>query len=118
MSDENLDLVRQFNQLFGTRDLDLLQRLVAPDFVAHNGDRDVHGADGWRGFLEEAWEQFDRVETGIDELIADGSLVAERWWFRTTTKDGSEGPGGHGITIHRIVDGRLRENWATFHPDR
>jgi predicted ester cyclase len=117
MSDEHFDLVRQFNQLFSTRDLDLLQRLVAPDFVAHNGDTDVRGPDGWRRFLEESWERFERVDTGIEELIANGGLVAERWWFRATPKDGGEGLRGHGITIHRVVDGRLQENWATFQPE-
>jgi hypothetical protein len=117
MSDEHFDLVRQFNQLFVTRDLDLLERLVAPDFVAHNGDSDVRGPDGWRRFLEEAWEQYERVDTGTDELIGDGGLVAERWWFRATPKDGGEGLQGHGITVHRVVDGRLQENWAIFQPD-
>jgi ketosteroid isomerase-like protein len=117
MSEADLDLVREFNQLFVTRDLDALNRLVAPDYVAHNGDREVRGREGWRGFLEENWSQFDRVETGIDELFSDGSLIAERWWFRATAKEGGQGLRGHGITVHRVANGRLQENWGIFKPE-
>jgi predicted ester cyclase len=117
MPDDNFELVRQFNQLFVTRDLDLLERLVASDFVAHNGDTEVRGPEGWRRFLEENWEQFERVDTGIDELIGDGGLVAERWTFDATPKNGGQPLRGHGITVHRIVERRLQENWAIFHPE-
>jgi hypothetical protein len=24
---------------------------------------------------------------------------------------------GHGVTMHRIVNGRLQENWAVFQPE-
>ena len=56
------------------------------------------------------------VETGIDELIGHGNLVAERWWIRSTA-DGDAGLNGHGVTMHRIVNGRLQENWAVFQPE-
>jgi hypothetical protein len=53
---------------------------------------------------------------GIDEPLEDRGVLAERWWFKVGT---GEGPhvAGHGITVHRIVDGRIKENWAVFSPD-
>lgn len=107
----NEDLVRRFSRLWVTRDYDELSEIVAEDFVAHNGPDEVRGADGWRKFVEDGWKQFGAIDTGIDELIEDRGLLAERWWFKAGTGDGPH-LSSHGITVHRVVDGRLQENWA------
>jgi ketosteroid isomerase-like protein len=114
-NEENFDLVRKFNQIFKAEDLGALDALLAPDFVAHNGDQEVRGPDGWRRFVLETRGRGGEIDTGVDELIGDGDLVAERWWMRGSAEDG-EDLQGHGITVHRIVNGRLQENWAVFHP--
>jgi predicted SnoaL-like aldol condensation-catalyzing enzyme len=112
MSDDlALELVRRFNSVFVSRDWDELDSLLAPGFVAHNGDNEVRGADGWRRFVEESWEQFGAVQTDVVEAIGDGGLLAERWTWRAGD------PRGHGITLHRVADGRLQENWGVFAPD-
>ena len=115
-NEENFELVRRFNQVFKQDDLSVLDEILAPDFVAHNGDQDVHGPDGWRRFVLETREQGGKIDTGDDELLGDGDLVAERWWLRGTA-DGGGLLHGHGITMHRIANGRLQENWAIFQPD-
>ena len=115
-NEENFELVRRFNAVFRTRDFAVLDDIVAPDFVAHNGDQEVRGAAGWRQFVLETTEQAGDVDTGVDELLGDGNLVAERWWFRAAHA-GSEGLSGHGITVHRLANGKLAENWAIFQPD-
>lgn len=112
----NEDLIHRFNQILVNRDYDQLNEIVAPDFVAHNGPDEVRGPDGWRAFVEDGWKQFGSIETGIDELIEDRGLLAERWWFRAGS--GDRRMTGHGITVHRVVDGRIQENWAVFSPDR
>ena len=115
--EENFELVRRFNQVSkADHDLSVLNEILAPDFVAHNGDEDVRGPDGWRQFVLAMQEEGGDVETGIDELIGDGNLVAERWWIRSSAA-GDAGPNGHGVTIHRIVNGKLQENWAVFQPE-
>jgi hypothetical protein len=63
----------------------------------------------------ETREQAGDVDTGTDELLGNDSLVAERWWLRGSA-DGQEQLDGHGITMHRIMNGRRQENWAVFHP--
>lgn len=116
-NEENFELVRRFNQASkAENDLSVLNEILASDFVAHNGDEDVRGPDGWRRFVLAMLEEGGDVETGIDELIGDGNLVAERWWIRSSAV-GDAGPNGHGVTIHRIVNGKLQENWAVFHPE-
>ena len=116
-TEENFELVRRFNQVSKADDvLSVLNEIVASDFVAHNGDEDVRGPDGWRQFVLAIQGKAGDVETGIDELIGEGNLVAERWWIRSHSA-GDPGPIGHGITMHRIVNGKLQENWAVFQPE-
>ncbi len=116
-TEENFALVRRFNQVFrADDDLTVLDEILAPDFVAHNGDEEVRGPDGWRKFvLDIRKESTSDIETGIDELIGNDSLVAERWWMHSSA-DGVA-VRGHGITMHRIVGGKLQENWAVYLPE-
>ncbi len=89
-NEENFELVRRFNQLLtGNDDLTILDEILAPDFVAHNGDEDVRGPEGWREFVLATRSQYGEIETGIDELISGGSLVAERWWIRSSADGGT-----------------------------
>ncbi len=113
-NEENFALVRRFNQVFkADDDLTVLDEILAPDFVAHNGDEEVRGPDGGRRFVLDTRKVGGDIETGIDELIGNDSLVAERWWMRGSAGDGAA-IRGHGVTIHRIVNGKLQENWAVY----
>ncbi len=115
-NEENFDLVRRFNQIFKAGDLSVLDEILAPDFVAHNGDEEVRGPDGWRQFVLDTRKEGGDIDTGIDELIGNGSLVAKRWWMRGSANSGAA-VRGHGVTMHRIVNGRLQENWAVYQPE-
>ena len=111
MSDEeNFEVIRHFNRIAAGGDLSVLEDIVAPDFVVHGGEGwEIRGADGWREFILAAREQYGQSEAGIDELIGNGNLVAERWWIRAS--DGTR----RGITMHRIADGKLQEDWVAYH---
>jgi hypothetical protein len=57
----------------------------------------------------------------VDQMVAEGDLVSVMWTFRGTHTDFGYGlpPTGakvvmRGITIWRIVDGRIREEWTEF----
>ena len=103
--EENFELIRRFNQVNAAGDLGVLDEILAPDFLARNGEQEVHGPDGWRQFVLAGREQYGESEGGIDELIGNGNMVAERWWLRAAA--GTR----RGITMHRIVDGKLEEDW-------
>ncbi len=111
----NFELVRRFAQTVKTGDLSSLDEILAPDFVAHKEHEEFRGPDGWRQHVLDIRRQLGEIETGVDEVLGDENLVAERWWIRGRTKDG-EVFHGHGITMHRIVNGRLQENWEIFQP--
>ncbi len=95
------------------------EHLYAPDFVAHGaGGRTATRAEdraatiGWR-------QAFPDMEVRAERIVADGELVAVHFRARGT----NSGSGGGmpatgvrveagGITIFRITDGRIREEWT------
>ncbi len=76
--------------------------------MARKGHEEFRGPDGWQHVLDIRM-QLGQIETGVDEVLGDESLVAERWWIRGRAEDGQVFH-GRGITMHRIVNGKLQEN--------
>ncbi len=113
MSDEeDIELVRRFNQTPGAKDLSVLDELLAEDFVAHSGyGQDVRGRDAWRQWVLAGQAQFGEVEMGIDEVLVNGNMVAERWWAKVDA--GTR----RGITMHRIENGKIQEDWVVWEDD-
>jgi steroid delta-isomerase-like uncharacterized protein len=98
----------------------LSNELYASDFVNHGQTRDIGLAEdqaaarGWKSAFP------DMVMTP-DKLVAEGDLVTVLWSARgTNTGSGNGLPAtgktlsGRGITIWRIVDGRITEEWSAF----
>lgn len=99
---------------------ELAKELYAPDFVNHGLTRDVGLAEDQaaaRGWLS----AFPDVSMTVDQMIAEGDRVCVLWTARgTNTGEGNGLPATgkkmaiRGITIWRIVDGRIREEWSAF----
>jgi hypothetical protein len=109
MQSANAELIRRWNQQ--NQDPSAVRELVSPDFVAHLEDGDVHGPDGWVEFTRREDIRLRDVHSGIDELIESGPFIGERWWLRGITEDGQPML-LRGITMHRVADGRLQEDWV------
>jgi hypothetical protein len=109
MPSSNAELIRRWNQ--SNSDPDTVREVVAPGFVAHMSDGDVHGADGWIAFTQRVNAGVHDMEAGSDEVIESGDLIGERWWIHGTREDGSP-LRWRGITMHRVADGRLQEDWV------
>jgi predicted ester cyclase len=59
--------------------------LVAPDVVMNNSIlAPGNGRGGYKRALEMVFAAFSDVELTIDDLIAEGDLVAERWTIHGT----------------------------------
>jgi hypothetical protein len=110
----NFEVIRQWNR--SSQDGFPRDDLAAPDYIAHTPEGDYHGLEEYRRAMREAMQPFASAEAGIDELIGQGDLVAERWWIRATTHDGGMQL-MHGITMHRLSNGRILENWAVLQLD-
>lgn len=111
---------RAFEEILNSGRFELAEQLYARDFVNHG----VHK----KASLEEdqaalkGWHQaFSDITIVPEKLIAEGDLVTIYWVAKGTntgTGNGLPATGKKvelaGITIWRIVDGKIKEEWSAF----
>jgi predicted ester cyclase len=120
-AEANKALVRRFYEEIDKGNLDILDELVAPDYLDHNPPPfpGLHaGLDG----LKQAFRIFREATPGhhqIEDQIAEGDKVVTR--LTSYGKHEGDLPGAPrtgndlkmtSITIHRIANGKLVEKWA------
>ena len=104
--EQNKEIVRRWNEeVLGQGKLELIDEVIHPDYI--NYDADMRGLAAAReGFAQMAASADARVT--VDELIAEGDLVALRWQM----SDGAKRY--RGMTFNRIADGKIIEDWFCF----
>ncbi len=121
-TDANKQIVDEFiTALFTGGDLSAVDRYLDPGFVNH--DPPFPGApDGPEG-MRQAGEMFRRAfpdwRSDLQQLIAEGDLVAENFIAHGTHHAAlmGEAPTGRevvlrGVNIFRIADGKIVERWG------
>src|SRR6266576_4699792 len=111
---------RAFEEILSAGRFELASELYAKDFVNHGIHRnasleeDQAALKGWH-------KAFPDVSIVPEKLIAEGDLVTIYWIARGTntgTGNGLPATGKKaelaGITIWRIVDGKIKEEWSAF----
>jgi steroid delta-isomerase-like uncharacterized protein len=111
---------RAFEQILSQGHFALAEQLYAKDFVNH-GIRSNAGLEEDQAALRGWHQAFSDVVISAEKLIAEGDLVAIYWIARGTntgTGNGLPATGKRaelaGITIWRIVDGKIKEEWSAF----
>ena len=111
---------RAFEELLSGGRFELAEQLYAKDFVNHGIRRDIRLAEDQAAL--KGWHQaFPDVVIAPKKLIAEGDLVTIYWIARGTntgTGNGLPATGKKveqsGITIWRIVNGKIKEEWSAF----
>jgi steroid delta-isomerase-like uncharacterized protein len=111
---------RAFDLILSQGRFQLAGKLYAKDFVNHgihtnaSLEEDQAALKGWH-------EAFPDVVVTAEKLMAEGDLVTVYWIARgTNTGSGNGLPATGkraelaGITIWRIVDGKIKEEWSAF----
>jgi steroid delta-isomerase-like uncharacterized protein len=111
---------RVFDEIFNQGKFELAAEIYAQDFVNHGLTRDIglkEDQDAARGWKSAAPD----LQMTVDKLLVDGECVVALWHgegTNTGTGNGLPATGkkikGRGITIWRIVDGKIREEWSQF----
>ena len=124
MSEQNKELSRRFTALFNTDDPAALAAAIGEVTTADVELRAGSAGEvrGRRQFQQviEAWRAaFPDVRSTVEEQVAEGDRVVTRWTARGTHTGDFQGmvPTGRsftltGITIERVVDGRIAEVWV------
>lgn len=121
MSEQNKALVRRFYEEIDKGNIEILDELVAEDYLDHSPPPFPGLASGREG-VKQAFRLFQQATPGmhrIEEQLADGDKVVTR--LTSMGKHEGDLPGAPrtgndlkmtSITIHRIANGKLVEKWS------
>ena len=114
---------RLLEEAFNAGNIDVVDELVTTDFVNHDAalPEALVGPDAAKASIQGYRSAFPDLRLTIEEQIADDQGVATRWSAKGTHESDLMGvpPTGKqatvtGITIDRIVDGRIAETWTNW----
>jgi len=111
---------RVFEEIFNQGKFQVADEIYARDFVNHGLHKNFDlQADQAAVHAEK--KAFPDLKITADLMVAEGDLVTVVWTFRGTNTAAGYGlpPTGarielRGITVWRIVDGKIREEWTSF----
>jgi steroid delta-isomerase-like uncharacterized protein len=111
---------RAFEEILSHGRFELASELYAKDFVSHGMHRSA-GLEEDQAALKGWHQAFPDVAIVPEKLIAEDDLVTIYWiasGTNTGTGNGLPATGKKaelaGITIWRIVDGKIKEEWSAF----
>ena len=125
MSEENKALARRSWEIVTEGSLDTLEdalaEVYADDVVLHEPDEDIIGIEGMTRFLSMIRGAFPDMRVILEDALAEGDKVVSRWTGQGTHQGELMGiaPTGNrvtitGITIHRIEDDKIVEEWSNW----
>ena len=113
--------MRVFNEILNQGHFEVANELYSPDFQNHGAHRTIDLKTD-QDYARTERKAFPDLRSQVELLIAEGDFVAALGTIRGTHTAG--GYGGlpatgtpieiRGITIWRIVDGKIRDEWTTF----
>jgi steroid delta-isomerase-like uncharacterized protein len=110
-------------EVFNKGNLDAVDEIISPNFTHHdpNTREFTSGPAGYKQFLQGYRKAFPDLHITIEEQIAEGDLVVDRWVGRGTHQGELMGMAATGkqvsitgMTIHRIAEGKIVETWNNF----
>jgi steroid delta-isomerase-like uncharacterized protein len=120
VSEENRTLARRSWEILD--DPGLIDEVYDPDLVWHEPDRDIEGHEEARRFVDMYKTAFPDLGATVEDVVAEGDKVVTRVTVRGTHEGEIEEfgpPTGRRmeleiITIHRIEDGKIVEEWERY----
>jgi steroid delta-isomerase-like uncharacterized protein len=117
----NTTVVLRGIEAFNERDLEAEADVLAPGYVAHvpaaTGPLEV--LDAWRQFTAPFVEAFPDIRLTVQDIMAEGDMVAARVTFRGTYRGEFQGipptdkeVAFSSIEINHVVDGKVEEHWV------
>jgi steroid delta-isomerase-like uncharacterized protein len=113
--------MRMFNEIMNQGRFEVANEIYSPDFQNHGAHRTIDLKTD-QDYARAERKAFPDLRVQVERLIADGDFVAALGTIRGTHTGG--GYGGlpatgtpieiRGITIWRIVDGKIRDEWTAF----
>jgi steroid delta-isomerase-like uncharacterized protein len=120
MAEDNKTLARRSWEVVDN--LDLVDEVYANDVVWHEPDQEIRGSEEAKQFVAMYKTAFPDLNVTVEDVIAEGDKVVTRVTIRGTHQGAIEEfgpPTGKkveikDITIHRIEDGKIVEEWERY----
>ena len=121
--EENKAAIRRLGvEVFNKGNLAVIDELIATNYVAHGpGGQEFKGPEGVKQLVTVLRTAFPDIHTKIDDMVAEGDMVAIRFTYQGTFKGEYMGmaPTGKQFTFteavfHRMEGGRQVEVWSYF----
>jgi predicted ester cyclase len=112
---KNIEITHQVNKAFETGNAELLNDIIAPDFVDHRDVGDVKGIDSLKAMATIVHTHIKDMNVDIIRELADDEFVFS-WMKYKGTGDGQRGMMAgpfevSGTGIYRIKNGKVVEHW-------
>jgi steroid delta-isomerase-like uncharacterized protein len=114
-------VLRHWEEVVSKGNMDLIDEIFAPDFVAHEADQDIRGPEGVRQFILMLRVGFPDLHVIVEDVVAEGDKVVQRWSGHGSHQGELMGlpPSGKrvsvaGITISRLEGGKVAEEWELY----
>ena len=118
--EENKAIMRRFWDVWEEGNIELLDELLAPDYVNHNlAAPDLPpGPEGVKQIVSMFRSAMPDLEVVIEDMIAEDDKVATRYALEGTHRGELFGAAPTGkqlsiksITVERVLDGKIVEHW-------
>jgi steroid delta-isomerase-like uncharacterized protein len=119
-TEESKATMRRYFSVFEQGNIDLLERLLAPDYVNHSpATPDLPtGPEGVKGVVAMFRSGMPDLRVIVEDMIAEGDKVATRYTLEGTHEGELFGvpPTGQrlsikSISVERVLDGKIRDHW-------
>jgi steroid delta-isomerase-like uncharacterized protein len=122
MSQQNKDFVRRwFEEIWNKGRASAVDEMLAADGVIHGLEGAMRGPAAFKAFQAAYRDAFPDVTIRINDMVAEGDVVAVRWSGTATHNGNGLGFAATqkrvqftGMGFARVVDGKLIEAWNNF----
>ena len=110
---ENKALARRFaRELWVEANLNVADELCTSEFVRHGPEGEFQGPERMKQVVSQVRSAVSDLTSDFVDQIAEGNEVATRWVTRGTVQ--GKPVEIDGITINRIVNGKIAEDWSAY----
>ena len=122
-AEQGKDLVhRLVEEVWHKGKLEVADEILSNDYVFHHpAGIDLNGAEEYKKLVAEVRSAFPDINFTLDDVIVEGDKIVYRWTLRGTHQTEFRGipPTNKevevwGITIERVVGGKLVEAWERY----
>jgi steroid delta-isomerase-like uncharacterized protein len=109
---------RFFEEVWNQGNLDVIDEMVAAEFVRHNPSSwepsVIEGSEAFKEYVANIRTTYPDFSVEVQNRIAEGDMVAASWTATGTDKDSNKQFSVTGMSMTRYADGKAVEEWMTF----